>query len=89
MKKTYQNYFTLPVDSKMVTWLVFELVSYYRLSKLFLFNQQNPMTYLSIAAVSELFAVTASYPYRLLRTRMQDLHHARIGTLDMFIRTLR
>ena len=50
---------------------------------------QSALTYLSFAAASELFAVTATYPYRLLRTRMQDLHHQRVGTLQMFLRTLR
>lgn len=47
------------------------------------------MTYLSFAAVSKLLAVMATYPYQLMRTRMQDQFHEFDGAMDIFTRTWR
>ena len=47
------------------------------------------MTYLSFTALSKLIAVIATYPYRLMRTRMQDQHHEHNGAIDILIRTWR
>lgn len=51
--------------------------------------QQSAITYLSFAAASKLVAITATYPYQLMRTRMQDQYHEFNGAMDMFTRTWR
>ena len=47
------------------------------------------MTYLSFAAASKLIAVAATYPYQLMRTRMQDQHLVSSGAEDILARTWR
>jgi hypothetical protein len=51
--------------------------------------QQSTMTYLAFAAISKLVAVTATYPYQLMRTRMQDQYHEYKGAMDVLTRTWR
>ncbi|XP_014221573.1 mitochondrial folate transporter/carrier-like [Trichogramma pretiosum] len=38
--------------------------------------------YVTFAAISKLFAVAATYPYQVLRSRLQDLNHNYTGTID-------
>lgn len=45
--------------------------------------------YLSFAAVSKLFAATITYPYQVLRARLQDQHNTYTGLTDVFKKTLR
>ncbi|XP_057374283.2 mitochondrial folate transporter/carrier-like isoform X1 [Daphnia carinata] len=52
-------------------------------------RMQSTMTYLSFAAMSKLVAVMATYPYQLMRTRMQDQYHEHNGVIDMLTRTWR
>lgn len=50
---------------------------------------QNTVTYLSFAAASKLFAATATYPYQVMRTRMQDQFQDYKGFIDVFNQTWR
>ncbi|XP_019869473.1 mitochondrial folate transporter/carrier isoform X1 [Aethina tumida] len=43
--------------------------------------------YLSFAAISKLIAAAATYPYQVLRTRLQDQHHDYKGTWDCIKKT--
>ncbi|XP_059350814.1 mitochondrial folate transporter/carrier-like isoform X2 [Daphnia carinata] len=52
-------------------------------------SRMSTMTYLSFAAMSKLVAVMATYPYQLMRTRMQDQYHEHNGVIDMLTRTWR
>ncbi|XP_046438984.1 mitochondrial folate transporter/carrier-like [Daphnia pulex] len=52
-------------------------------------SRMSTMTYLSFTALSKLIAVITTYPYRLMRTRMQDQHHEHNGPIDMVTRTWR
>lgn len=43
--------------------------------------------YISFAAISKLIAAAATYPYQVLRTRLQDQHHNYEGTWDCVKKT--
>lgn len=43
--------------------------------------------YLSFAAVSKLIAAAATYPYQVIRARLQDLHHSYEGSWDCIKQT--
>lgn len=43
--------------------------------------------YLTFAAISKLIAAAATYPYQVIRARLQDQHHTYGGTWDCVKRT--
>lgn len=45
--------------------------------------------YLTFAALSKLFAATITYPYQVLRARLQDQHNSYTGLLDVMRKTWR
>ncbi|XP_055334806.1 mitochondrial folate transporter/carrier-like isoform X2 [Paramacrobiotus metropolitanus] len=45
--------------------------------------------YLTYAAISKLFAATATYPYQVIRARLQDQHKNYNGLWDVIVRTWR
>ncbi|XP_023669993.2 solute carrier family 25 member 32b [Paramormyrops kingsleyae] len=49
----------------------------------------NPLEYLSMAALSKVFAVSTTYPYQVVRARLQDQHTTYSGALDVIRRTWR
>ncbi|XP_076868469.1 solute carrier family 25 member 32b [Brachyhypopomus gauderio] len=47
----------------------------------------NPLEYITMAALSKIFAVATTYPYQVVRARMQDQHSSYSGVLDVIRRT--
>lgn len=43
---------------------------------------QGTSEYLVFAAISKLIAAAATYPYQVIRARLQDQHHSYKGTWD-------
>ncbi|CAG2167124.1 unnamed protein product [Oppiella nova] len=67
-----------------------ELKSYYIRRKQLETNAKlDTMAYLTCASLSKLFAATITYPYQLLRARLQDQHTQYKGLLDVIRRTWR
>lgn len=50
---------------------------------------QATSEYLAFAAISKLIAAAATYPYQVVRARLQDHHHNYRGTLDCIKQTWR
>lgn len=48
--------------------------------KYFFSNLQTTTEYLTFAAISKLIAAAATYPYQVIRTRLQDANHTYKGT---------
>lgn len=51
--------------------------------------QLSTVEYISVAALSKIFAVAATYPYQVVRARLQDQHMSYKGVLDVITRTWR
>ncbi|KAM9099539.1 solute carrier family 25 member 32 isoform 4-T4 [Sarcophilus harrisii] len=51
--------------------------------------QLSTIEYISVAAMSKIFAVAATYPYQVVRARLQDQHIFYNGVLDVINRTWR
>ncbi|KAM8966827.1 solute carrier family 25 member 32 [Pelodytes ibericus] len=49
----------------------------------------NTLEYITMAALSKIFAVTATYPYQVVRARLQDQHNSYSGVIDVISRTWR
>ncbi|XP_043544373.1 mitochondrial folate transporter/carrier-like [Chiloscyllium plagiosum] len=49
----------------------------------------NPLEYVTMAALSKVFAVTATYPYQVVRARLQDQHTQYSGVMNAIGRTWR
>ncbi|XP_078072821.1 solute carrier family 25 member 32-like [Mustelus asterias] len=49
----------------------------------------NPLEYVTMAALSKVFAVTATYPYQVVRARLQDQHTQYSGVMNAVWRTWR
>lgn len=49
----------------------------------------NPLEYITMAAVSKIFAASATYPYQVIRARLQDQHNKYSGVMDVMRRTWR
>ncbi|XP_074057012.1 solute carrier family 25 member 32 [Macrotis lagotis] len=52
-------------------------------------EQLSTIEYISVAAMSKIFAVAATYPYQVVRARLQDQHIFYKGVLDVIKRTWR
>uniref|UniRef100_A0A131XWN4 Solute carrier family 25 member 32 n=1 Tax=Ixodes ricinus TaxID=34613 RepID=A0A131XWN4_IXORI len=52
-------------------------------------KQLGTLEYLVFAALSKLFATTMTYPYQVLRARLQDQHNRYSGVGDCIVRTWR
>ncbi|GFU58098.1 hypothetical protein NPIL_295721 [Nephila pilipes] len=61
-------------------------ISYYHLP---LNDKLGTMQYLSFAALSKLFAASVTYPYQVVRARLQDQHKEYSGVLDVIRKTWR
>ncbi|KAM9310550.1 solute carrier family 25 member 32-like [Pholidichthys leucotaenia] len=49
----------------------------------------NPLEYITMAALSKIFAVATTYPYQVIRARLQDQHNTYNGVIDVITRTWR
>ncbi|TWW79644.1 mitochondrial folate transporter/carrier-like [Takifugu flavidus] len=49
----------------------------------------NSLEYITMAALSKIFAVATTYPYQVVRARLQDQHNSYNGVLDVISRTWR
>ncbi|XP_051577083.1 solute carrier family 25 member 32b [Myxocyprinus asiaticus] len=49
----------------------------------------NPLEYITMAALSKIFAVATTYPYQVIRARLQDQHNKYDGVVDVIRRTWR
>lgn len=49
----------------------------------------NPLEYIVMAALSKIFAVATTYPYQVVRARLQDQHNRYSGVIDVVRRTWR
>ncbi|KAF7287418.1 solute carrier family 25 member 32 [Rhynchophorus ferrugineus] len=61
--------------------------SYNRYRKLPHDNKLTTGEYIGFAAISKLIAAASTYPYQVLRTRLQDQHHSYKGTWDCVKKT--
>ncbi|XP_035765448.1 mitochondrial folate transporter/carrier-like isoform X2 [Neolamprologus brichardi] len=50
---------------------------------------KNPLEYITMAALSKIFAVATTYPYQVVRARLQDQHNRYNGVIDVVRRTWR
>ncbi|XP_046438983.1 mitochondrial folate transporter/carrier-like isoform X2 [Daphnia pulex] len=81
----------LGVSHSAIQFMVYEEMksSYNNHRNMSIDTRMSTMTYLAFAAISKLVAVTATYPYQLMRTRMQDQYHEYKGAMDVLTRTWR
>ncbi|XP_026878716.2 solute carrier family 25 member 32a [Electrophorus electricus] len=49
----------------------------------------SPLEYITMAAISKIFAVATTYPYQVVRARLQDQHSNYSGIVDVIRRTWR
>lgn len=49
----------------------------------------STLEYIGLAALSKIFAVSATYPYQVVRARLQDQHNRYSGVVDVIRRTWR
>lgn len=50
---------------------------------------QGPMEYITFAAISKMFAVTLTYPYQVVRSRLQEQHRQYSGVINVVSETWR
>ncbi|XP_015272466.1 PREDICTED: mitochondrial folate transporter/carrier [Gekko japonicus] len=52
-------------------------------------SKLSTLEYIAMAALSKMFAVSATYPYQVVRARLQDQHNRYLGVVDVMHRTWR
>ncbi|XP_068180350.1 solute carrier family 25 member 32b [Antennarius striatus] len=62
---------------------------YYKYKNLPPDTKLNAMEYITMAALSKIFAVAITYPYQVIRARLQDQHNKYAGVVDVIRRTWR
>ncbi|XP_034029650.1 mitochondrial folate transporter/carrier-like [Thalassophryne amazonica] len=63
--------------------------SYNKYKKVSAEEKLNPLEYITVAALSKIFAVATTYPYQVVRARLQDQHSKYNGVTDVIRRTWR
>lgn len=67
-----------------------EMKNFYNHSRRVPINTKlTTLEYLTFAAISKLIAAAATYPYQVIRARLQDQHHSYGGTWDCIQKTWR
>lgn len=67
-----------------------EMKAFYNQSRMLPFDAKlSTSEYLTFAAISKLIAAAATYPYQVIRARLQDQHSSYTGTWDCCLRTFR
>lgn len=67
-----------------------EMKAFYNQSRMLPFDAKlSTSEYLTFAAISKLIAAAATYPYQVIRARLQDQHSSYSGTWDCCMRTWR
>lgn len=73
-----------------------QFMAYEELKKVYNSYRQQPQNkklgtaeYLCFAAISKIFAATVTYPYQVVRARLQDQHRAYNGVVDVVTQTFR
>ena len=73
-----------------------QFMAYEELKKYYIANNNleidaklGTVAYLSCAALSKLFAASITYPYQVLRARLQDQHNTYTGVIDVIKKTWR
>lgn len=56
---------------------------------IFVLSFQTTLEYLSFAAVSKIIAACVTYPYQVLRSRLQDQHVSYSGVIDVVQKILK
>ncbi|KAK3541160.1 hypothetical protein QTP86_016242, partial [Hemibagrus guttatus] len=73
LKRDYNKYRSMHSDAKLASTRCFA---------------DDPFEYITMAALSKIFAVATTYPYQVIRARLQDQHTSYDGVVDVIRRTL-
>lgn len=94
LKRDYNKYKKVPSDAKLVSFklgVTLDKVipsSCSPSSPSFSYGQ-DALEYVTMAALSKIFAVATTYPYQVVRARLQDQHNRYGGVVDVIGRTWR
>jgi solute carrier family 25 (mitochondrial folate transporter), member 32 len=86
MKAEYNHFKKQPIDSKLVRFGI-DVRTPLLLS--FCFSLQGSGEYIFFAAWSKLIAAVTTYPYQVVRARLQDHHSVYAGAIDCVRKTVR
>lgn len=99
LKRDYNKYRNMHSDTKLASGKGTVFKCFYRCLKkpilttavtlCRLIPLQNPFEYITMAALSKIFAVATTYPYQVIRARLQDQHTSYKGVVDVIQKTWR
>ena len=80
LKKFYCNYYGMVVTTKLVS--ISRTLEPRTVTHVSLLSLQGPLEYVSMAAMSKVVAASLTYPFLVLRARLQDQDQRYTSTLD-------